>query len=268
MEQVQRLKTGLDQISRRLRKVRTPQVNTASDKKYVQDLVKEYFGELRPALESVPGAENKLTALDSKMQDLLRCTHQRTSVDKYRSCVQECKRLINDLEVFAIASRGTRAEDHVFGAREQKILSSLEKMKLSAAASSYKQGLDDLGAESRWSWRGTVVEFREALRETLDAMAPDEEVEKVAGFQLEAGAYRPTMRQKALFVLRSRGRTSSQAKSAADAVTKVDAMMATFVRSVYDRASYGVHNQVTREEAVRVKDYVTLVLGELLEIGE
>jgi hypothetical protein len=172
-----------------------------------------------------------------------------------------------DLDIAGVKQGEAQASVRVFGGKERKIVSTLEEMKLSAAASSYKQGLCDLAA-SRFSWRGAVVEFREALRETLDALAPDEEVKKQPRFQLEAGADKPTMKQKALFVLRSRGRTKSQTKSAADAVMTVDEMTAALLRSVYERASYGVHNQVTREEAVRVKDYVTLVLGELLEIGE
>jgi len=76
------------------------------------------------------------------------------------------------------------------------------------------------------------------------------------------------MKQKVEFLLRSRRATKSQAKAAADSADVVDQAVARFVRSVYDRASTGVHNEVSKDEAIRLKKYVTIVLAELLEVRE
>jgi hypothetical protein len=76
------------------------------------------------------------------------------------------------------------------------------------------------------------------------------------------------MKQKTAFILRTRRLTKSQARAAEDAVGLVDEAVGRFVRSVYDRASTGVHTGITRQEGLQAKAYVTVVLGELLEIGE
>jgi 2-polyprenyl-6-methoxyphenol hydroxylase-like FAD-dependent oxidoreductase len=52
--------------------------------------------------------------------------------------------------------------------------------------------------------------MREALRETLDALAPDTEVEKMPGYRLEPSAQRPSMRQKARFILKNREMVGNQ----------------------------------------------------------
>jgi len=76
------------------------------------------------------------------------------------------------------------------------------------------------------------------------------------------------MKQKAIFILRARRMNSSQAKTFTDAIDVVDEAIGKFLRSAYSGSSVVVHVQMSRDEAVRVRNYVSLVLTELLEIRE
>jgi Predicted pPIWI-associating nuclease len=86
---------------------------------------------------------------------------------------------------------------------ERLIVETLSRI-VPAAAASYQQCLLDLGGPSRYSYRGIAHELREILRETLDYLAPDADVMASTGFKLEEDQERPTQRQKALHILRSR----------------------------------------------------------------
>jgi hypothetical protein len=243
------------------------QVMQELDKQQVRDLVKNYFSKTRAALQDRGLNEDSLSALDNAMQDLLRCAQQRSRVDQYRDRIKSCIKALAELEVRLLQLSQVASATPHFGQREQRILETLHKVNHSAAAA-FEQGLDDLRIAERKSWRGTILEFREALRETLDTLAPDADVEKEPNFQLRPNAKRPTMTQKAVFIFRNRNRKGSQTKPAEDAIGAVDNIVADIVRSVYDRASTGVHTSVGREEARSVKEWVTTVLAELLEIGD
>jgi hypothetical protein len=135
-----------------------------------------------------------------------------------------------------------------------------------SAAASFEQGLYDLSGPERISWRGPAVDFREALREILDLMAPDGAIIYQPGFKQEPDGKAPTMKQKAIFILRSRRQKEAQIRPFSDAIDVVEELIGKFVRSVYSRSSTAVHMQVSREEVRKIKDYVSLILTELLEI--
>jgi hypothetical protein len=149
---------------------------------------------------------------------------------------------------------------------ELRILSTIEKL-CPTAADSYKQAIEDLNNESRFSWRGTAGELREALREVLDTLAPDEEVQKGPGFKLEKDARGPTMKQKVAFVLKSRKQPEAARKTVEQAADVVEEKVGGFVRSVYNRSSVSVHTSRDKSEVLSVKRFVDTVLVELLEIG-
>lgn len=153
------------------------------------------------------------------------------------------------------------------GSTEAQILKALHAI-LPSAAASYEQAVLDLRDESRKSMRGTAVELREALREVLDHLAPASEVSKMPGFTLESDQTRPTMRQKARFILRSRGSPEGAAKSPEDAVSVVDELVASLVRSVYQSGSLMTHVASARARTRQLRMYVDTVLAELLEIHE
>src|SRR5690606_26559968 len=132
-------------------------------------------------------------------------------------------------------------------------------------AMSYEQALIDLRTEDRLSWRGPATDLREALREVLDKLAPDDEVKAAPGFKPEPDARGPTMKQKVRYVLRNRRVSKSISEPTENAATAVDEALGAFVRSVYTRSSVSTHTSTSRGEALRVLDLVRVVLCELLE---
>ncbi|MEW5994259.1 MAG: hypothetical protein AB1744_07675, partial [Candidatus Zixiibacteriota bacterium] len=113
---------------------------------------------------------------------------------------------------------------------------------------------------------GTVTEFREAMRETLDQMAPDDDVKAQAGFKLEQDRKGPTTKQKVVFILKNRRAGSSEIKTAKSNVDLIEEKTGAFVRTVYDRSSASTHGAPTREEAISIKNYIALILSELLQV--
>ncbi len=151
----------------------------------------------------------------------------------------------------------------VLDAADRRIIDVLREM-IPSAALSYEQAARDLQSTERLSWRGPATDLREALRETLDHLAPDADVTAQAGFRCDPGATGPTMKQKVRFVLRKRGVTSAATEAAA--VIAVDESVGTFVRSVYTRSSVSTHTPTLRREVIRVRDWVRTALRELLQI--
>ena len=76
------------------------------------------------------------------------------------------------------------------------------------------------------------------------------------------------MKQKARFVLLSRGRSRTQTAVAEKAIGVVEGLAGEVVRAAYDQASLATHLETTRAEVIRIKRYVDTVLFDLLEIAE
>ena len=264
---VKKVLEELDGVERLIRKVRALHVNTRAAKDGIREFVRNYFGEWRPSLVVASSNEAELANLDVVMQELLRSTQSRTPVADYRAAIGVARRALGELELKLLRPHAQQAASTSLEPRHQRILESLRKLSPSAA-NSYAQGLLDIQTGNRKSWRGTAVEFREALREVLDCLAPDEEVAKQPNFKLEPDTKRPTMKQKAVFVLRARRPKDPQTKAFKDAIDIVEGLIGNFARSVYTRSSVAVHVADSKDEASKVRDYVTLVLDELLETGE
>ena len=148
---------------------------------------------------------------------------------------------------------------------ERRILQTLDQL-IPSAARSYKQALVDLGGSDRDSYRGVAHELREALRETLHHLAPDGEVMAERGFVLEAGQSRPTMKQRATFILRKRELSAEARQTPELATTMIEEISASLARSTYERGSRGAHGVGSAKEVRQMKMYVDAVLAELLEI--
>ena len=155
--------------------------------------------------------------------------------------------------------------DIVTSGVETQILTTLHKL-VPSAGLSYEQALRDLRGAPRISYRGTAVELREALREVLDHLAPDADVMRSPGFKLEKDMTRPTMKQKAQFILKARGAVSGAISTPKDAIQRVEDASASLARSVYTRGSVSTHVATTREEVLTMKPYVDGVLAELLQL--
>jgi len=75
---------------------------------------------------------------------------------------------------------------------------------------------------------------------------------------------RPTMKQKTVFILKTRGIGDTARKPAEDAVTAIEESV--LARSVYDRGSLATHVASTRREVRTFKGYADAVLADLLEV--
>ena len=259
-EAVHGLQKEVETIKHAIYNTRTKHVNNQELKDAIRSLVRRYFTYFRPSYISVVQADTDIVNIDSSMQELLRCTQHRTLVKRYLRVVNDVNRALDELECTSMEKIPATQDQE-----DQKILETLVKINPSAAAS-YTQGLLDLRDYDRKSWRGTAAEFREALRELLDTMAPDKEVMTQPGFRLEPDVKGPTMKQKVVFILKSRQLSSSQVNTSAGVIDVIDATVGQFVRSVYADSSKATHTQVSKDGVLRVKNYVNLALIELLEI--
>lgn len=262
---IQPLLIDIGSIKRSLNRVRSKQLKSANIKDKVRSLISAYFNEHRPTYLLVGLAETNLEGVDSSMQDLLRCTQRDSLKSIYLRRLSSITQSLNELELKSITPV-VGEKVNINDLKQQSILETLAKIS-SASAASYEQALLDLHDTSRKSWRGTAVELREALRELLDVMALDENVMAQPGFKLEPEAKRPTMKQKTVFILKSRRLSGAHQRTPAEAVEVADTQVGKFVRSVYDRSSAGTHTLITKSEVIKIKDYITLALVELLEIN-
>lgn len=239
-------------------------VNREQMKSDVRGLVDGYFRTDRPLILQELGDTSLLTALDALTQELLRLTQSRTPRERYIKVLRGIEH-----EWHALERVGMPMAKPLIGLpqrrpRQEVILKSLAAVSPSAAKC-FDQALRDLDDSTRSSWRGTVAELREALRELLDKLAPDNEVVKMPGFRLEDGAKGPTMKQKTRFVLRSRSWSESDRKPVEEAAQIVEDNLGAFVRT-YTRSSVSVHTEPDRKDASSVLRFVELAVLELLEL--
>jgi hypothetical protein len=252
-----------------LGRTKSVNINKEALRTEVRELVQEYFRSLRPALVTVGVNADVLASLDTPAQDLLRLATGRNARASYLQSLRALLRARvaaeQEREMKLGHAGAVRHVDIVAAGIETQILATLRRL-LPSAAQSYEQALRDLRGVPRLSYRGTAVELREALRETLDHLAPDADVMRAPGFKLEKDASRPTMKQKAAFILKARGAASAAISTPKDAIQRVEDASASLARSVYTRGSVSTHVATTREEVLTMKPYVDGVLAELLQV--
>lgn len=259
---------AVDALKKQLSKSKAIQVNSESVRALIRDLVQSYFRAVRPELQSLGVSDESLLLLDRPSQELLRLAGGRNRRTSYRKELRTITMARSPLEIereelFSL-SAGAGSHSSISPV-ESLILDTLRKL-IPTAAASYEQALNDLYGSERISYRGTATELREALREVLDHLAPDNDVSKADGFKLEKNTQKPTMKQKARFILRARGVTKNSLSSPQDAVQRIEDSAASLARSTYTRSSISTHVATTRGEVMTMKMYVDTVLSELLQI--
>lgn len=252
-----------------LRRGKSVNVNDQSSKDRAIALTTRYFAEARPLVLQCQLGEQAIAEHDERWQQLVRLAHGNNARQRY---VRIMAALRKDLVNFSVAALSTASRvsagekrEVVFSQEEASILTTLDGLVPSAAAS-YRQGLIDLYGGERLSYRGTAADFREALREALDHLAPDVDVQAQAGFVLEKDQSRPTQKQKMRYVLKSRGQNKAQRDTAEKALSLVDELAGDVMRAVYTRASLATHVQSSKDEVRKIKRYVDTLFFELLEI--
>lgn len=254
----------VEDVRKQISRGHSVQVTSQKQTKAIQQIVDLYFRDVRPSILSHSASSEFVKGIDTEMQDLLVCSHKRTKRSLLKKRLSSMKKKLIQLEGHSLVLVGTDSSteaDFVDG----RIIETLKEL-IPSAAFSYEQALLDIAGPQRKSWRGPATDLREALRETLDHLAPDKDVTSQPGFKLEPDAKGPTMKQKARFILRKRGLSKTLSETPEKAVDSIETVISSFVRSVYKRSSISTHTPTVRDEVLRVRDWVRIVLCELLEI--
>jgi len=222
-----------------------------------------YFDSIRPELELAQNRAGLIEEIDHVIQAILQLATGSREQHAYIGQINELRPYLLEATFDLMKSRGARL---VLSPLERSILATLTKL-LPATAASYEQALRDIAHARRVSWRGTALELREALRDVMDHLAPDDKVMGSPGFQLEQNRTGPTQKQKVRYVLRAR-RTPTAARNVAEAsLDTVDEAIAALARSTYESGSASTHAGASGKQIRNLKHYVDALLAELLEVG-
>jgi hypothetical protein len=258
----------LDAFSASIKRVRGQLAGATAFREEAKEAVQFYFRHVRPQLVALPLAQEDIDVLDGINQHLLELAARPNRKSTYRSETRKVNglrgRVETAIEIRANASTPSQAAAQLTTSTEAAILKTLDQL-VPTTALSYKQVLLDLGDKQRTSFRGTASELREVLRELLDHLAPDDDLLK-SGVKLEKDQKRPSMKQKAIFIMKSRGIGETGRKTSEHAVEAIENSVGQLARSVYDRGSLSTHVATTRQEVLTLKGYADAVLADLLQI--
>lgn len=252
----------IDLFHAALRRRQAVNVNDQVSREQAIALAHQYFDNARELLIRSVGESETVLDHDANWQQLVRLAHGSNSRSSYVRLVSKIRKQLKEFSVLAVVSGPVESvaskSSVVPSAEETQILETLDRLVPSAAAS-YRQGFNDLNGVDRISYRGTAAEFREALRETLDHLAPDDQVMAQDGFKLEADQTKPTMKQKVGFVLKSRGTNKTIRTVAEQSLSLIHELSGQVMRAVYNRASLAAHVQQSKVEVQKIKRYVDTV---------
>lgn len=259
----------IDAFNLSLNKSKAVNVNSQILVDQGKEIVQVYFREVRPNLSEIKYDSNFINFLDKEFQKLLSLTNGRNLKTSYKKILSDIGKTKSDVETnleLAYSQNNNEGNKYLlFSGVEKLIISTLAKL-VPSAALSYEQAIKDFGDDNRISYRGTGTELREAVREVLDCLAPDDVVVKSEGFKLEKDRTKPTMKQKSKFILKSRKISKTSLNAPQDTIEIIENNAASLARSVYERGSLSTHITTSKAEVLQLKLYVDSILAELLEI--
>jgi len=268
----QSLTDSLSAVERAVGRVTAVNVNTSAVRDGAKALIQDYFRRTRPDLSGLGVNEEHLEYMDRSMQRLLQLANGRNPKRSYMKVLREIRdeaqrlELIREYRLGESRSADTPTTGAIASIIEVKIVDTLKDL-VPTAALSYEQALRDLARSTeRISFRGTANELREALRETLDRLAPDKEVMAAPGFKLEPDRTKPTQKQKVRYILRSREVPETARKAPEATVLMIEELTGSLARASYERSSISAHIASTEQEVRQMKMYVDTVLAELLQV--
>lgn len=267
---IEELLNQLKGLASSIHKNKAVNINSQAIKEAAISIGSYYFKNCRADAYKILRDKKELAGIDEQWQQLIRLAHGNNSKKSYLSLINRLIKRTTDLAVTSYAS-GHPGEPGQIGMSysqvEQLIVKTLDDL-LPSAAQSYRQGVQDLNSGIiRFSYRGSACELREALRETLDLLAPDEDLIKQSWFKLEPNCKGPTMKQKVRYILISRGNSKAQRTLTEKSIDLVENLCGDVARAVYTRASISTHVQSTKQEVQQMKRYLDAVLFDVLEIG-
>lgn len=261
MDKVATLLENVVQAAKTVRASPGTQIQSRSTKAELHKLATDYFDNVQAiAVQSQSISES----LDAIFHSLHAASRKNPSKSRCLILLKEAKQALVECEGLAISQSSRTQAGHRTSA-DELIVSSLNDICPSAALA-YQQALLDFDQPTRLSWRGPATDLREALRETLDVLAPDKEVEGIPGYKAEPDAKRPTMKQKVRYILKTRGVASGAITTPETAVAGIEEIIGGLTRSIYNRSSVSTHTATDRSEVIRVHAWVRMVLCELLEV--
>lgn len=241
------------------------QLNSLKARTELREVVQKYFDLVRPTFAPSSEQNELIKPVDSALQILLMESHKRGQTSRYKKLLAEARDALIQIDAAQLLPHSDSAES--IEGIDASILDSLDEL-LPSASLSYRQAIEDLQGTARYSWRGPATDLRECMREVIDHLAPDKDVESASGYKREQDARGPTMKQKVRFVLRARSTSTAATASVESAAVAVEEAIGVFVRSVYTRSSVSTHVATSRDEVLRIKSLVQVVLQELLELRD
>jgi hypothetical protein len=242
-------------------------VNDQSSKDRAIGLATHYFNDVRPFVVAVTGESQVQLDHDALWQELIRLAHGNNARSTYLSLIGRLRKELTAFSISALGKPLPQVGQVQTNTREETLIVKTLEAIVPSAAASYRQGLSDLAGGERLSYRGTAAEFREALRETLDHLAPDADVMAQNWYKPEEGQKLPTMKQKTRYILTSRERNKTQRDSAEKLLVLIEELSGEVMRAVYNRASLATHVSQSKGEVLKIKRYVDTMFFDLLEIG-
>lgn len=240
-------------------------INSQELKADAVDIAKDYFSRMRSYIEENGLGGELLSELDKEFQDLLRLTQGNYRRTLYLKLLKNIETNAKNLSIIDVVRPKAKNQ---FADSDDLLLQTLDSI-LPTAALSYKQALYDLNiCDHKVSFRGTASELREALRETLDHLAPDKDVMKENGFKLEVNQTKPTMKQKVRYILKKRNLNDTKRLPSEKSVEMVDEIVGQMARAIYNRASLSTHLQTSKAEVLQIKRYIDIVFHEVLELEQ
>lgn len=239
------------------------QVRNERKKKKIQLFIDDYFRTQREALLQT-SSELPINNIDTLMQDMLSLTHKDAIQLSYLQILSELKKSFQEIDKITLVVQLPRNEMN-HSEIDIKIIETLNKI-VPSAAKSYEQALIDLRSDKRLSWRGPATDIREAIRETLDYLAPDDDVMKESGFKFEADCKGPTMRQKAKFILKNRKVNDTELSNNQASLQVIEDSVGAYIRTVYKRANVSTHTPTEKPEVLRIKQHAVIVFQEILSL--
>lgn len=254
----------IETLKKQVSKSKAININSKVIKDYTIGTVKNFFSKYQNYLSEHNLLDESNKQLTDCLQDLLRLTQGNNPKKSYLFLLKQVEKQANELNIKDVSKPLTALSP--IHDTDKLLIATLEAL-VPTAALSYQQALTDLSiCNHKISYRGTAAELREALRETLDHLAPDKNVSSEVGFKLEQGQSKPTMKQKVRYILKTRNLTDTKRIPAEKSIEMMDELVSQLARAVYNRASLSTHVQTTKKEVYQVKRYIDLVFHEILEL--
>ena len=259
----------IEKLEQDIAKYRAMNVNSTDLRGRAKESAQLFFRTCAVELRRLQIEDDLFDRLNKHSQHLLKLSSRQNSKKSFLKVIKQIKYVNDEITVdremkyWDLAALNSKPD--ILNEVENLIHNTLQRI-VPNAAFSFRQAIIDLNDANRISYRGVANELREALRETLDHFAPDEDVMNQPGFQLEKDRKHPTMKQKVRYILRAREVAENSMKAPEAAINTIEDRIASFTRATYDRSSISAHTSSERKEVFQIKNYVNVVMSELLSL--